>query len=113
MNVKNAVARPLRHAANPLRRGLRLTRLGARLLPALIFFSACAVSSAQQAIKTGPEVGSTVPTFEAPDQNGQRQNLQEYSWPQRGDAGFLPFGGLVTVLQNPARRAGTAAWEYP
>ena len=82
MNVKNAVARPLRHAANPLRRGLRLTRLVARLLPALIFFSACAVSSAQQAIKTGPEVGSTVPMFEAPDQNGQRQNLRSILGPK-------------------------------
>ena len=81
MNV-NAAVRPLRQAANPPRRGLRLTRLGARLLPALIFFSACAVSSAQQAIKTGPEVGSTVPMFEAPDQNGQRQNLKSILGPK-------------------------------
>jgi len=81
MNV-NAAASPLRHAANPPRRGLRLTRLVARLLPALIFFSACAVSSAQQAIKTGPEVGSTVPMFEAPDQNGQRQNLKSILGPK-------------------------------
>ena len=81
MNV-NAAVRPLRQAANPPRRGLRLTRLGARLLPALIFFSTCAVSSAQQAIKTGPEVGSTVPMFEAPDQNGQRQNLKSILGPK-------------------------------
>jgi hypothetical protein len=53
-----------------------LTRLSGRLLPALIFFSACTVASAQQAIKTGPEVGKTVPAFEAPDQNGRLQNLQ-------------------------------------
>jgi hypothetical protein len=82
MNVKNAVARSLRHTANPPLRTLRLTRLGARLLPALIFFSACAVSSAQQAIKTGPEVGSTLPSFEAPDQNGQPQNLKSILGPK-------------------------------
>lgn len=81
MNVKNAVAIPLRHASKPPVRALRLRRLGARLLPALIFFSACAVSSAQQAIKTGPEVGSTVPTLEAPDQNGQPQSLKSILGP--------------------------------
>ena len=59
-----------------------LARLSGRLLPALIFFSACAVTSAQQAIKTGPEVGSTLPAFEAPDQNGQLQNLQTILGPK-------------------------------
>ena len=59
-----------------------LTRLSGRLLPALIFFSACAVISAQHAIKTGPEVGSTLPAFEAPDQNGQLQNLQTILGPK-------------------------------
>ncbi len=59
-----------------------LARLSARLLPALIFFSACAVTSAQQAIKTGPEVGSTLPSFEAPDQNGRVQNLQSILGPK-------------------------------
>ena len=63
-------------------RALHLTRRRARLLPALIFFSACAVTSAQQAIKTGPEVGSTVPAFEAPDQNGRLQNLQSILGPK-------------------------------
>ena len=59
-----------------------LTRLSGRLLPALIFFSACAVTSAQQAIKTGPEVGTTVPALEAPDQNGRLQNLQTILGPK-------------------------------
>jgi hypothetical protein len=62
--------------------GPPLTRLGARLLPALIFFSACAVTSAQQAIKTGPEVGSTLPAFEARDQDGRLQNLQTILGPK-------------------------------
>ena len=62
--------------------GRQLTRLSARLLPALIFFSACAVTSAQQAIKTGPEVGSTLPAFEALDQNGRLQNLQTILGPK-------------------------------
>ena len=40
-----------------------------------LIFSACAVTWAQQAIKTGPEVGSTLPSFEAPDQNGRLAEL--------------------------------------
>ena len=56
--------------------------LSVRLLAALLFFSACAVTSAQQAIKTGPEVGSTVPAFEAPDQNGRLENLQSILGPK-------------------------------
>ena len=59
-----------------------LTRLSGRLLPALIFFSACAVTLAQQATKTGPEVGTTVPPLEAPDQNGRLQNLQTILGPK-------------------------------
>jgi hypothetical protein len=61
---------------------LRLTRLSSRLLPALILLSACAMASAQTAIKTGPEVGSTVPAFEAPDQYGKVQNLQSIMGPK-------------------------------
>jgi hypothetical protein len=63
--------------AGPLR-----TRRSVRPLLALIFFSACAVTSAQQAIKTGPEAGSTLPAFEAPDQNGRLQNLQTILGPK-------------------------------
>jgi hypothetical protein len=59
-----------------------LARLSGRLLAALIFFSACAVTSAQQAAKTGPEVGSTLPAFEASDQNGRPQNLQTILGPK-------------------------------
>jgi hypothetical protein len=82
MNTKHPVAIPLRHGINYPLRALRLTRLSARLLPALIFFLACPITSAQQAIKTGPEVGSTLPSFEAPDQNGRLENLQTILGPK-------------------------------
>jgi hypothetical protein len=82
MNVRNAAAVPLCHAAYLPRPAFRLTRLRAHLLPAIVFFSACAVSSAQQAIKTGPEVGATVPMFDAPDQNGKRQDLKNILGPK-------------------------------
>jgi hypothetical protein len=55
---------------------------GARLRLALILFAACSVAFAQQAIKTGPEVGSTVPSFEALDQNGRPQNLKSILGPR-------------------------------
>jgi len=82
MNTRHPVAIPLRRCINYPLRALHLTRLGARLLPALIFLSACAVTSAQQAIKTGPEVGSMAPPFEATDQNGRRENLQSILGPK-------------------------------
>ena len=72
MNTKHGVIIPLRHL-----RGLRV-----RLLQVLIFLSICTVTWAQQAIKAGPEVGSTVPPFEAPDQNGRTQNLQSILGPK-------------------------------
>ena len=56
--------------------------LSTRLLATLLIFSACAVISAQQAIKTGPEVGSILPAFEATDQNGRLQNLQSILGPK-------------------------------
>lgn len=53
------------------------------LLPlALILFATCSVALAQQAIKTGPEVGSVVPAFEAADQNGKLQNLKRILGPK-------------------------------
>jgi hypothetical protein len=55
---------------------------GARKGLALIMFAACAVAFAQQAIKTGPEVGSTLPSFEALDQNGRPQNLKSILGPK-------------------------------
>jgi len=82
MNTKQPVAIPLRQWINYSLRALHLARLSPRLLPTLIFFSACAVASAQQAIKTGPEVGSTLPSFEATDQNGRAQNLQSVLGPK-------------------------------
>jgi hypothetical protein len=81
MNTKHPAAIPLRRWISYPLRALHLTRLSARLLPALIFF-VCAVTSAQQAIKTGPDVGSTLPSFEAPDQNGRPQNLQSILGPK-------------------------------
>ena len=47
-----------------------------------IFFAACSILSAQQSGATGPEIGSTVPSFEAPDQNGQVQNLKSVVGPK-------------------------------
>ena len=82
MNTKHPVAVALYRSINYALQALHWTRLSARLLPALIFFSACAVTSAQQAIKTGPDAGSTVPAFEAPDQNGRLQNLQTILGPK-------------------------------
>jgi hypothetical protein len=40
--------------------------------------------SAQPAlqIRTGPDVGSTIPRFEAPDQNGRVQTLQSIAGPK-------------------------------
>ena len=55
---------------------------GARLRLALILFAFCSVALAQQAIKTGPEVGSTLPSFEALDQNGRPQNLKSILGPK-------------------------------
>jgi len=69
------------HIGRQARRSLPAP-LSGRLLPALIFFSACTVASAQQAIKTGPEVGTTVPALEAPDENGRLQNLQTILGPK-------------------------------
>ena len=36
----------------------------------------------QPAIKTGPAVGSAVPMFEAPDQNGRVQTLRSVAGPK-------------------------------
>jgi len=33
-------------------------------------------------IRTGPGIGSTVPRFEAPDQNGHQQTLQSVAGPK-------------------------------
>ncbi len=82
MNTTHPVALSLCDWINYPLRARHLTRLSVRLLPALIFFSACAVTSAQQAIKTGPEVGSTLPSFEAPDQNGRLENLRSIFGPK-------------------------------
>ena len=82
MNTKHPAPTPLHHSINYPLRALRFAHLSARLLTVLILFSAGAVTLAQQAIKTGPEVGSTLPAFEAPDQNGRVQNLQSILGPK-------------------------------
>jgi len=82
MTTKRGLTKLLGHGINYRLQAQPLKRLRARLLPALILFSACAVTWAQQAIKTGPQVGSTVPSFEAPDQNGRLQNLKSVLGPK-------------------------------
>ncbi|MGO8818304.1 MAG: hypothetical protein ACLQVG_26980 [Terriglobia bacterium] len=82
MKTKQPVAVLLPRWIGSHLQALQFTRRSWRLLPALILLSACAVASAQTAIKTGPEVGSTVPGFEAPDQNGSAQNLQSIMGPK-------------------------------
>jgi hypothetical protein len=82
LKTKQPVAISLPRWIDSRLQALQLTRLSLRLLPALILLSACAMASAQTAIKTGPEVGSTVPGLEAPDQNGSMQNLQSISGPK-------------------------------
>jgi len=82
LNTKHPAAVPSQNWINYPVRALHFARRGARLLTALFLFSAGAVTLAQQAIKTGPEVGSTLPAFEAPDQNGRVQNLQSILGPK-------------------------------
>lgn len=82
MNTKSLAAPKSCHLINNCLRALNWAGMSTRLLQALIFFSGCAVTSAQQAIKTGPEVGSTLPSFEAPDQNGRLQNLKSILGPK-------------------------------
>jgi hypothetical protein len=56
--------------------------------------------------KTGPDMGQPVPASSAQDQDGRNQTLKSIR-PERGHARFLPFCGLGTVLQDPARRANS------
>jgi hypothetical protein len=44
---------------------------------------------------------------------GPEPDSQIHHGPERGHARVLPFRGLVTVLQDPARRAGTASGRDP
>jgi len=57
-------------------------RFEAVALLALMWFATCSVALAQQVIKTGPEVGSTLPRFEARDQNGRLQNFKSILGPK-------------------------------
>jgi len=82
VNKKLAVVIPIQDSSGDHPRVVHGARLEMRLLPTLILFSVCTVVSAQQAIKTGPEVGSTVPAFEAPDQYGREQSLQSIVGPK-------------------------------
>lgn len=82
MNTKSLMAPKSFHLLNHGLRALNWAGMITCLLPALIFFSECAVTSAQQAIKTGPGVGSILPSFEAPDQNGRLQNLKSILGPK-------------------------------
>lgn len=69
--------------------GTMSTRLGHRTKMNLrrialisIFFATCSILSAQQPGTSGPEIGSTVPSFEAPDQNGHVQSLKSIGGPK-------------------------------
>ena len=55
----------------------------------------------------GPQVGERVPDFSLVDQAGASRTLQSVAREERADAGVLPFGGLVTLLQDAARAAAT------
>jgi hypothetical protein len=52
--------------------------------------------------KLGSQVGERVPDFSLPDQNGKVWTLRSIMGP-RGDAGVLPIGRLVSLLQDAAR----------
>jgi hypothetical protein len=55
-------------------------RLGLSLI--FILVTAWSVLSAQQPRITGPEIGSTLPSFEVPDQNSQVRNLKSIIGPK-------------------------------
>src|SRR5258708_38235614 len=81
----------------------------------LIKVAMCTLSIAAlhgQNIKTGPDVGQQVPAFSARDQEGRNQTLKSIMG-ERCRARVLPFRGLVTLLQDPARRAGTEPERDP
>jgi hypothetical protein len=52
-------------------------------------------------------VGARIPAFEAHDQNGARQTFDTIKERAGAVLLFHRCGRLVTVLQSPARRAGT------
>ncbi len=61
----------------------RWAGFGARALLGLIGLAACTAAWGQQpTVKTGPEVGSTVPPFEALDQNSQLRSFANIAGPQ-------------------------------
>ncbi len=84
-----------------------------RLLGEVAMWTLLIAALRGQIIKTGPDVGQQVPAFSAQDQEGRNQTLKSIMGPKRGYARVLPFCGLVTVLQDPARRAGTASGRDP
>ena len=68
-----------------------LARPSGRLLPALIFFSACTVASAQEAIKTGPEVSTCA------------NNVANVSWWSQGNYSLVSVqvvAGGIRVLKG-------------
>jgi hypothetical protein len=48
----------------------------------ILLFAAFAGACAQQPAKTGPAIGSPVPDFSAPDQNGATQTLHSIAGPK-------------------------------
>ena len=63
--------------------GLLSNRLIVILLASLL------LSSAQVAVKTGPEVGAKIPSFELPDQQGTLRNFENLRGPKGLVLAFL------------------------
>jgi hypothetical protein len=61
--------------------GMRVLSLGLLVVAGMLAQEANQVQHSIQ-VKTGPDVGSAVPHFEAPDQNGRIQTLDTVAGPQ-------------------------------
>jgi peroxiredoxin len=79
-----------------------------RIIATLILMAGGSSLFAQQQPRTGPAVGSTIPAFEAPDQNGRLQSLRTISGPKGAmlvffrSADWWPYckGQLVELEHN-------------
>jgi hypothetical protein len=53
-----------------------------RLSTSLFGFAIALLAQQTTPVRTGPALGSTVPSFEAPDQNGRMQTLKSLTGPK-------------------------------
>jgi cytochrome oxidase Cu insertion factor (SCO1/SenC/PrrC family) len=51
-------------------------------LASLGILAATALALAQEHVATGPDVGTPIPAFELPDQNGRKQTLSSLAGPK-------------------------------